>query len=312
MRVGKAVRAIARSLARDHRVIQKEVNRNTCGGRLYEAILAQRLAEEREKKRHTPKLEKYENEDLRNYVVSKLKENWSPEQIAGVLKEQPPQGLFGKEICFETIYQYIYEGKGRYQKLYSHLRRAKKKRQKQYARKHKKTRILERISIHQRPEEIDSRMTVGHWESDTIEGKRTTKGNLSVQFERKTKLVRLHKVPNKTADETENAIRKSIESMPEYFFKSITFDNGTEGATHMNLKKDFFLETYFCDPYSPWQKGGVENENGLVRQYIPKGSDISVLTDSYIYYIQEQLNTRPRKSLHFLSPNQAFDRELGH
>src|SRR5262245_42326563 len=96
IRVGKAVRAIARSLARDHRVIQKEVKRNTGGGRMYDARIAQRLAEGREKKRHTPKLEKYENEDLRKYIVSKLKENWSPEQIAGVLKEQPPPGLLGK------------------------------------------------------------------------------------------------------------------------------------------------------------------------------------------------------------------------
>lgn len=312
LRVEKTVRAVARCLCRDHRVIQREVNRNSCGGRSYEARIAQRLADEREKKRHISKLERSENEVLREFVIQKLIEDLSPEQIAGIVKEYPPSELKGKNICFETIYQYIYAGEGRYENLYPHLRKGRKKRQKQHARKPRKVHILERVSIHTRPKEIETRITFGHWESDSIEGKRTTKGNLSVQFERKTKLVRLHKVPNKTAEETEQAIRKSIESLPEYLFKTITFDNGGEAATHMNLKKDFGIQTYFCDAYASWQKGGVENVNGLVRQYIPKGSDISVLTDKQIYDIQERLNNRPRKSLNYLSPNQALHLELGH
>ena len=279
---------------------------------MYEARIAERLAEKREKKRHIPKLERSENEILREFVIEKLKEDLSPEQIAGMVKEYPPTGLKGQHICFETIYQYIYAGEGRYENLYPHLRKGRKKRQKHHARTPRKVAILERASIHTRPVEIETRMTFGHWESDTVEGKRTTKGNLSVQCERKTKLVRLHKVLNKTAEETEHAIRKSIESLPEYFFKTITFDNGGEAATHMNLKKDFGIETYFCDVYASWQKGGVENMNGLVRQYIPKGSDISLLTDKQIHDIQERLNNRPRKSLHYLSPNQALLVELGH
>src|SRR3990167_5323869 len=134
MRVGKAVRAVARCLGRDHRVIQREVDRNTCGGRMYEARIAERLAEKREKKRHIPKLERSENEILREFVIEKLKEDLSPEQIAGMVKEYPPTGLKGQHICFETIYQYIYAGEGRYENLYPHLRKGRKKRQKHHAR----------------------------------------------------------------------------------------------------------------------------------------------------------------------------------
>lgn len=134
---------------------------------------------------------------------------------------------------------------------------------------------------------------------------------ISVQFERKIKLTRIHKVPNKSAEETETAIRKSIESLPEYFWKSITFDNGGEGAGHLNLKNDFNLKTYFCDPYCSWQKGGVENTNGLLRQYIPKKADLTQYSDKDIYLIQEKLNNRPRKSLNYLTPNEVLAQETG-
>ena len=125
-------------------------------------------------------------------------------------------------------------------------------------------------------------------------------------------LARCHKVADKTADETEQAMRKSIDSLPLPLWKSVTFDNGGEAATHVNLRNDYDLQTYFCDAYASWQKGGVENLNGLIRQYIPKRTDISQLTDEQIYGIQERLNNRPRKSLHYLTPNQALEREVGH
>jgi len=195
--------------------------------------------------------------------------------------------------------------------LYCHLRRQKNKRQKQKSRKPQKAIISERISIHQRPIEINERLTFGHWESDTLEGKRSIKENISVQYERKSQLARLHKINDKTAMETEEAIRDSIISLPQYLWQSITFDNGTEGANHHRLKKDYWLRTYFCDAYKAWQKGGVENLNGLIRQYIPKGSDISKLTEDEMYAIQEKLNNRPRKSLNYLTPNQVIAQETG-
>lgn len=311
VRVGKSLRAIARSLNRDHKAIQYEVKEKTVSGRDYSAVVAERLSVEREKKRHQPKLTHSKNTLLKKYVVDCIVKDWSPEQISGILKNQPPTELKGATLSPETIYQYIYQGEGRYEKLFKHLRRGRKKRQQRWGRKTQKTRIPERVSIHERPEEITLKTTVGHWETDTVEGKRTTKGNLSVQYERKTMLVRIHKVENKSAEATEEAIRESINSLPEWFWKSITFDNGTEGVNHTKLKKDYFLKTYFCDPYSSWQKGGVENLNGLIRQYLPKGTDFSELTRDQVQVIQEKLNNRPRKSLNYLTPNQVLDQEVG-
>ena len=312
LRAKKSVRAIARTLGRDHRVIQHEVNRNTVLNRPYTAKLAEQLTRQREQKRHRRKLEKSEFADLREHVINQLKHDDSPEQIAGTLKEHPPSALTGQNICHETIYQYIYSGPGRYEYLWPHLRKAKKKRQKRYARKVKKSKIPQRISIHERPVEINRKTVPWHWESDTVEGRRMTRGNLSVQYERTMQLVRIHKVKDKTADETENAIRQSIDSLPLFCWQSITFDNGGEGANHVRLRDDYNLKTFFCDAYASWQKGGVENINGLIRQYVPKNADISLLTDQQIYVIQETLNNRPRKSLNYLSPNQLLALNLGH
>jgi IS30 family transposase len=312
LRTNQSHRDIAAALGRDRRVIDREIERNKPIGRAYTAATAQRLALAREAKRNAPKLTKGKYCILKEYITNRLKEDWSPEQIVGVLEKQPPRELYGQTICVETIYQFIYEGAGRYECLYPHLRRGRKKRQTQRARKPRKITIPERISIHERPIEVNCKTAVGHWESDTVEGKRTTTGNLSVQYERKLMLARLHKLLNKTAEETETAIRKTIDTLPLPFFKTITFDNGGEGATHINLRKDYDLQTFFCDAFASWQKGGVENLNGLVRQYIPKGTDISQLTDKQIYDIQERLNNRPRKSLHYLTPNQALACEVGH
>ena len=312
LRVGKSVRAISKSLGRDHRVIQREVNRNQMDMRPYCASLAEKLALEREKKRHKRKLDKFNHLPLKQYVVDCLKKDWSPEQISGVLKRQCPSELAGSNISPETIYQYIYEGSGRYDLLFKHLRRGRKRRQRRWSRKISKTAIPERISIHLRPAEVFSKTTLGHWESDTVEGKKPTRANLSVQYERKTMLARIHRVENKTAGETENALRKTFDSLPLYCFKTITFDNGGEGATHGNLINDFNISTYFCDPFCSWQKGGVENLNSLIRQYLPKGSDFTYLTDKQIYDIQERLNNRPRKQLNYLTPNQVLAQEVGH
>lgn len=303
---------ISWALGRDRRVIDREVKRNKPPDRPYDARLAERLANQREANRHRPKLEKRTSQALRQYVIDRLRENWSPEQIVGTLKDQPPAELKGVVLCHETVYQFIYAGDGRFEGLFKHLRRGRKKRQRRWARKPRQVPVPERISIHERPTEVSLKTTVGHWETDTVEGKRTTKGNLSVQYERKLMLARLHKVTNKTADETEQALRKTIDTLPLPLFKTITFDNGGEGANHTSLRDDYGLQTFFCDPYASWQKGGVENLNGLIRQYIPKRTDISRLTDQQIYDIQESLNNRPRKSLNYLTPNQALAREVGH
>jgi len=310
LRTGKSVRSIARCLGRDHRVIQREVDRNQMGNRPYTAILAERLANQREKLRHRRKLEKPEYGELRNYVVEQLESDWSPEQIAGATIEQPPPKLLGATICHETIYQYIYEGEGRLENLYVHLRKGRKKRQRQKSRKAQKSKIPGRISIHQRGIEVNERLDFGHWETDTLEGRRSVKEKVSVQYERKSQLLKLHKLEDKSAQETEDAIWESIESLPSWLWKTVTRDNGLENAKHEETKKVFDVQSYFCDGYAAWQKGGVENINGLLRQYIPKKADISKMTEDEIYAIQEKLNSRPKKSLNYLSPNQVIAQEI--
>ena len=306
VRCGKIHREIAKSLKRDRRVIDREIKRNNGECSKYTAVVAQRIADERQEKKHRKKLEKEEHADLRAYVVEKLRQEESPEQIAGVLKDQPPEHLQGKTISHESIYLYIYEGDGRFERLVQHLRRRHKKRQRRFSRKKQNNTIQSRISIHERPTIVDDRLRVGDWESDTMEGTKKDKVCLSVQFERRSKLVRLHRIENKSAQETINAIHATLDSLPEYLFKTMTFDNGTEGALHTTLRCEYGIHTYHCDAYCSWQKGGVENVIGLVRQYIPKKTPISTFSDDDIYAIQERLNNRPRKSPNYLTPNQVI------
>lgn len=309
LRKKQTLRAIARSLKRDHRVIAREVERNSGDYLPYTATSAQRIALRSERNRHRIKLE--HDTDLKTYVIAELAKDHSPEQIAGRLKNAPPPGLHGKKLCHETIYHYIYEGEGRYEYLYPHLRRGRPKRRKQRARKPRKSLIPERISIHERPEEVSVKRRFGHWESDTMVCQKQTEA-LSTQYERKAQVLRLHKVADRSADETEYALRDTIASLPQDLFRSMTFDNGGEGACHVRLRNDYGIETYFCDAYASWQKGGVENVNGLIRQYIPKNANLTEMTDEEIYAIQEKLNNRPRKGLNFLTPNEVIASLVGH
>ena len=304
-RLKLSTRAIARKLKRDHSVIGRELRRNTKPGKRYSAQEAQRLADLKAKKTNKRKLEK--DYFLHDFVISRLKDGWSPEQIAGRIKNNPPRELQGISVSHEAIYQYIYEGDGRWEHLYPLLRRKQSKRRKKLGRKRHKTRILERISIHQRNPEINERKRFGDWESDTVEFRRKKQEKLSVQYERKARLVRMHRVLNKTAEETEHALRKTIESLPQELFQTMTFDNGTEGVNHRVIRDEYGIATFFCDSYASWQKGGVENANGLIREYLPLDTDLSGYTDYEIYTIQERLNNRPRKVLEYKTPNEVIN-----
>lgn len=296
-------RPIARLLKREASVVRREISKNTKNGIRYSALRAQARTERESHKTNKRKLET--DQILHDYVVERLKADLSPEEIAGRLKNHPPKELKGKYINHESIYQYIYEGEGRYEYLYPCLRKAHKKRRRKFGRKKQQTHIPERISIDLRPEIINQRKRYGDWETDTMVFKKQ-KIAMSVQYERKAMLTRLHKVPNKSAEETELAINDSVESLPAELWKSITWDNGGEGACHTKIRDGYNIETYFCDTYASWQKGGVENLNGLIRQYLPKGTDMSTITDEEIYKIQERLNNRPRKKLNYLTPNEVI------
>jgi len=300
LRCKQGIREIARLIHRDHSVISREVQRNG-GVSGYDAKRAQAMADKRLGHNRIRKLDK--DRELKQYVVNNLTEDCSPKQVAGRLRKYPPPEIKGKLISHESIYQYIYTGEGRYEQLYQHLRRGQPRRQKFHARTSAKTTIAERQSIHLRPEEINNRSVAGHWETDSMICKKQRE-IVSVQYERKIKLVRIHKLPNKTAIETRDALIRTIESLQPGAVKSMTFDNGTEGALHMTIRDDWQVDTYFCDTYCSWQKGGVENTNGLIRQYIPKDADLSKLTYRDIYAIQEKLNNRPRASLGFKTLNE--------
>lgn len=303
LRLKFSKRAIAGKLKRNHSIIVREISRNTKSNGKYQAITAQEKADKRAKKTNKSKLDK--DEELKRYVVARMKGGWSPEQIAGRLKTHPPKSMQEKYINHESIYQYIYKESGENKYLFNYLRKGRKNRRKKCARKPRKDTIIERISIHLRPDSINERKEYGHWESNSMIF-RKQRSALNVQYERKSQLVALYKLANKSAEETEAAITKNIESLPEDFMKSATFDNGSENAKHYRLKKDFGIETYFCDPYASWQKGGVENINGLIRQYLPRKINLATIADSEIKEIQESLNNRPRKSLDYLTPNEIF------
>lgn len=303
-----SIRNIARWLGRNHGVICREIARNSKRDGTYSAVYADELAERRRKKRQGRKKKLDTNDHLRRHVVDELKNGRSPDVIAGRLKRKPVPHLRGQAISHETIYQWIYEGEGHFEHLYQYLASGRKKRRKHSARKSRKAHILERRSIHTRPKVIDERLEYGHWESDSMVFSRQ-KQRLSVQYERKAKYVIIHRLSNGTAEATERALLDSVASLPEYLWKSITFDNGGEGACHTTFKKDFGINTYFCDPYSSWQKGGVEQTNGIVRRYFPRSTDLSQLTDNDIYAIQKHINNTPRKSLGYLTPEEALQEQ---
>lgn len=304
LRLKYSFRMIGRRLGRDHTVISRELKRNQGKEEKYFALKAQRKAELRSHRTNRRKLEV--NEPLRDYVERKLLKAWSPEQISGRLKLHSPPTLKGFTISHESIYDYIYEGRdSRY--LYHYLRRAKRRRQKRNSRKkQKKMPITDRISLHERPEIIEMRKRYGDWESDLAVFSKQ-KNALSVQCERKTHFLRMKRVADKTAEENERVLVENLEPLPNELRQSLTFDNGGENASHAKLRESLNLKTYFCDPYSAWQKGGVENIIGLVRQYLPKKTNLSTFTDEDIENIQETLNNRPRKTLNYLTPNEVIN-----
>lgn len=301
LRTKQSLRAIARVMGRDHSVLVRELKRNADGNRKrYRADIAQTAFEKRRHKQHKGKLDKYP--ELKECVLAGLKNEWSPGVIAGKLK----LGGVKQTISHESIYHYIYEKDGRFEGWHKYLRQAQPKRHKLHSRKKSQLRIPERKSIHLRPGYIDERKRYGDWESDSVIFSKQ-KTILSVQSERKSKLIRIHKATNKSAEETKEALIKTAESVPKEIFLTMTFDNGTEGARHTEIKKEYDIDTYFCDPFASWQKGGVENANKLIRYYLPRKTDLSQLTDRDIYEIQEKLNNRPRKCLNYKSPNEVIN-----
>lgn len=301
------IRRIARRLYRDHSVISREVNRNKGKDGKYRAKKAHEKALKRMSREHKRKLD--EDDVLRNWVIQKLRDDaWSPQQISGRVKNHPDSQVAGSYVCHETIYQWIYEGDGRFLGLYQYLPRQHKKRRRYKGRKVRKNRGISFVTpIKYRPKEIEEKATFGHWESDSVIG--STRTALSVQKERMSQLVRITLLPDMSALSTEEALRRQIEDIGLEHFETITFDRGSEGANHWKLRLDYNIDTYHCDPYCSYQKAPVENMNARIRRFLPKGTDFSLFTQRNIYVLQETLNNTPLKILGYKTANE-FSREL--
>jgi len=299
-------RAIGRAMGFSHSVILYELKHH-CGEHLsYDADRAQGMYERNQlKKGNVKKLEK--NEVLKNYVLEKLGEDHSPEQIAGRLKHIPEEiEKAGGYVCHETVYAYVYDEENRREKYWKLLMRHRPKRMRQRTRKSKKGGTIKNmVSISKRPKSIETRKESGHWESDSMIFSKQ-KEILSVQTERKTRIVRITKCKNKTAEETRKAVNGQLGGEIEMFLRSITFDRGTEGAEHENISKYLNTDIYFCHPYCSWEKGSVENRNMFIRRYFPRHTNMSKVTNEMIYEVQEKLNDRPMKCLGYRTPNEMM------
>ena len=294
---GKGPSEIARTIGRDKGTISRELRRNSSQGySCYTPCQAhKRSAQRKLTARHSRPLLK--NEKIQRYVRQKLKLNWSPEIIAGRLKKN------GQSISHEAIYQFIYHrDTPDREQLISQLCRAHRKRRiKGKGRKVRKTKIPNRVSIDTRPKAIDQRKQIGHWEGDTLIS-RKSKAALHSLTERVTRLLWLSKLKSKSASETNKAVAKALRNLPVKAKRTLTLDNGTENAGHEELTEKLGIKCYFADPYAAWQRGSNEQINGLVRRYLPKGTDFSKIDKDQIKKIEKLINNRPRKCLGFKTP----------
>jgi len=293
---------IAESLGRSVSTVTRELARN-CTARGYDALRAQgAYAQRREACRPARKLD---YGPLRDRVIKKLRdEEWTPEQVAGRLPIEHP-GDPRMRVSHETIYRAIYT-QDSLRFLIALLPQSRPKRRK---RGQGKTRrgpsIPNRIGIEQRPPEVDTRTTQGHWEGDTVVGKNND-GFIVTLVERTSRLLHAVKTPTKKAPEVAQAVIETLLDRPGSWLSTITFDNGTEFASHSRMAKQLGVDIYFAAPYSAYQRGTNENTNGLIRRYLPKGTSFARLTQRHIDAIVEQINNRPRKCLGYRTPNEVF------
>jgi IS30 family transposase len=299
----RSIREIGRLLGRSHSTISREIRRNMSNYYVptYYPNVAHRYYQVKVRKRvKRPRLKTIE---MQRHVSEKLKAGWTPEVISGRLKKEKSAVY----VNHESIYQYIYKEA---RELIQYLPRKHKKRRKKYPVRKYAEKTSHKTSILERPESINNRSEAGHWESDTVECK-TRKGGLNVVLERTFRLIRITKLPSKKSIDTKNALKQKLSKLPGSFVKSVTYDNGPENARHIETNSDLSCESYFCQPYHSWEKGAVEQVNGLIRRFLPKGTDISNIHHSSIRKIENLLNNRPRKCLGYKTPNEAYTEFYG-
>ena len=301
----RSIRFMASLLGRSPSTVSREVCRNG-GYDRYRAAVADEQAWIRTRR---PKRCKLANSPwLRQAVSRKLGLNWSPEQIAGWLKRTHPEdGSY--QVSHETIYRSLFvQARGVLKKeLLQHLRSKRTiRRSKQATQKGSDHgQIKDMISIRERPASVEDRAVPGHWEGDLLSGSKNS--HIATLVERHTRYVMLAKVANKETNTVVSALIKQAKKLPTELYKSLTWDRGKELAAHKQFTLATDIDVYFCDPQSPWQRGSNENTNGLLRQYFPKGTDLSVYSQADLNRVARQLNERPRKTLEFETPAERFN-----
>jgi len=301
---GQSLRCIAASLGRAPSTVSREVNRN--GGRQpYRANKAEQAAWDRA---HRPKICKLaQNPALALIVAEKLQLEWSPDQIAGWLKNTYPDDEHN-QVSHETIYKTLFiQARGVLKKeLIQYLRKPRAMRRSRHHTQKTKDhgRISNTVSIRERPAEAEDRAVPGHWEGDLICG--SNNSQIATLVERHTRYVMLVRVPSKDTKTVINALIKQAHKLPRELYKSLTWDRGKEMADHERFSLDTDIKVFFCDPQSPWQRGSNENTNGLLRQYFPKGMDLSNVHQNRLNAVARRLNERPRKTLEYRTPAERF------
>ena len=302
---GHSMRLIAESLGRAPSTVSREIRRNG-GPRRYRASQAEQAAWDRARRPKRCKL--VENRALARIVASKLKLRWSPDQVSGWLKHTYPDDE-SYQVSHETIYRSLFiQARGALKKeLLQHLRS-----QRVMRRSRGKTlkgkglgQITDTVSIRERPASVEDRAVPGHWEGDLIFG--TKNSQIATLVERHTRYVMLAKVNGKDTETVINALIKQAHKLPKELYKSLTWDRGSEMADHCRFTLATDIDVYFCDPQSPWQRGSNENTNRLLRQYFPKGTDLSEHSQARLNAVARQLNERPRKTLDYETPVERFN-----
>ena len=301
---GHSMRLIALQLGRAASTISREIKRNG-GPESYRASQADESAWDRGRRPKTCKLA--QNRALARLVAGKLQWQWSPEQIAGWLKQTYAEDT-SRQVSPETIYRSLFiQARGALKKeLVEHLRRSRVMRR---SRHHtQKTddhgRISDAVSISERPASVEDRAVPGHWEGDLLFGSKNSQ--IATLVERHTRYVMLVKVAGKDTETVINALIKNARKLPQELYQSLTWDRGKEMADHKRFTLATDIKVYFCDPQNPWQRGSNENTNGLLRQYFPKRTDLSGYSQAKLNAVARRLNERPRKTLNFETPAERF------
>ena len=304
MAAGESLRMVAAQLGRAPSTVSRELARN--GGRSsYRAHRADRSAIRRARRPKASKLA--ENPGLRAVVEDKLDQWWSPEQVARWLRRSYPEDQ-EMQVSHETIYLSLFiQGKGALRRELAQCLRTGRayRRPKTKRAPSGKRQIVDPVMISERPAEVEDRAVPGHWEGDLLMGKRMTA--IGTLVERATRYVMLFPLPDgNTAEAVRTALAETVQRLPAHLWQSLTWDQGKEMAQHAQFSIDTGIQVYFCDPKSPWQRGSNENTNGLLRQYFPKGTDMSLLTQADLDDAAHSLNGRPRQTLDWMSPSEKL------